>query len=260
MSWDTTSALESDDYLENINLLTRRPFWQLEDELSDELVVSTNHNDPFSETPKALSKHGEIVFINKNAKIRTQNWSEKAYKLASASNLVRSAPQTKHLDAVKNGEVCTLPTIGHGRSDSIMRINADIAAALITSRIKREYVFVDARFRYEYDGGHIIDAINVDDDKKLKELLKSTKIIIFYCEFSSVRGPTLARKLRNADRQLNEYPTLNCPEVYVLEGGYSNFFSQFSELCSPMSYIAMHDKRYTKECAEEYRKKKLRRH
>ena len=54
-------------------------------------------------------------------------------------------------------------------------------------------------------------------------------IIIFHCEFSQKRGPRALRMLREIDRQLNynDFPNLYYPEVYILEGGYSNFHKQF---------------------------------
>lgn len=49
------------------------------------------------------------------------------------------------------------------------------------------------------------------------------------------------RYLRKQDRQRNEtsYPSLNYPEIYLLEGGYKNFFQQFANMCVPESYKEM---------------------
>ena len=51
-------------------------------------------------------------------------------------------------------------------------------------------------------------------------------VLIFHCEFSSERGPKLSRFLRSKDRLANKecYPNLFYPELYLLEGGYKNFF------------------------------------
>jgi len=57
-------------------------------------------------------------------------------------------------------------------------------------------------------------------------------IIIFHCEFSQKRGPRALRALRSLDRQLNVWPNLYYPEVYLLEDGYKNFNSQF-----PVSFL-----------------------
>jgi hypothetical protein len=66
-------------------------------------------------------------------------------------------------------------------------------------------------------------------------------IVIFHCEFSSERGPSLLRFLRNQDRSLNEhdYPNLYYPELYLLEGGYKLFYESFKNYCEPQTYKPM---------------------
>lgn len=61
-----------------------------------------------------------------------------------------------------------------------------------------------------------------------KSLLKNKKII-FHCEFSQCRGPKLYNLLRSFDREINfkRYPELHYPEIYLLEGGFSQFFPNF---------------------------------
>lgn len=49
-------------------------------------------------------------------------------------------------------------------------------------------------------------------------------LLVFHCEFSSERGPRMCRFVRERDRVLNEYPNLHYPELYVLKGGYKDFF------------------------------------
>uniref|UniRef100_A0A8C7BBU4 M-phase inducer phosphatase 3 n=1 Tax=Neovison vison TaxID=452646 RepID=A0A8C7BBU4_NEOVI len=65
-------------------------------------------------------------------------------------------------------------------------------------------------------------------------------IIVFHCEFSSERGPRMCRSLRQEDRALNQYPALYYPELYILKGGYRDFFPEYTELCEPQSYCPMH--------------------
>ena len=56
-------------------------------------------------------------------------------------------------------------------------------------------LIVDCRFKYEYEGGHIKDAININCKSDLEKsffgsksttesLMKQKTIIIFHCEFS----------------------------------------------------------------------------
>ena len=74
------------------------------------------------------------------------------------------------------------------------------------SRIN-EYYIIDCRFDYEYSGGHIPGAINITSTNDIDELLLGDKIrrpapscsgdpvkktvLIFHCEFSVKRAPTL---------------------------------------------------------------------
>ncbi|OTF79033.1 Twine-like protein [Euroglyphus maynei] len=74
-------------------------------------------------------------------------------------------------------------------------------------------------------------------------------ILIFHCEFSSERGPSLYRFLRNKDRVKNSrvYPNLHYPEIYLLDGGYKEFFQNYSNLCEPCSYQPMHSKNHEED-------------
>lgn len=64
----------------------------------------------------------------------------------------------------------------------------------------------------------------------LENYMKRKVKVIFHCEFSMKRGPQMTGKLREIDRNFNcdSYPLLCFPELYLLEGGYKNFFENFS--------------------------------
>jgi len=76
-----------------------------------------------------------------------------------------------------------------------------------------------------------------------------SRIPIFYCEFSQKRGPGMALELRRVDRARNEehYPHVDYKELYILDGGYSRFFSEqsFKPFCEPEHYVPMHHSDYT---------------
>lgn len=63
-----------------------------------------------------------------------------------------------------------------------------------------EYLILDCRYPYEYEGGHIRGAQNVWNRDTLQNQFFTTpeytadskrRIIIFHCEFSSKRGPDM---------------------------------------------------------------------
>ncbi|CAN2388316.1 positive regulation of cell cycle G2/M phase transition [Pristimantis euphronides] len=113
-------------------------------------------------------------------------------------------------------------------------------------------VIVDCRYPYEYEGGHIRGAVNLPLEHDVEAFLLKNPIvpsdenkrviIIFHCEFSSERGPRMCRYVRKQDRNSNEYPKLHYPELYVLKGGYKEFFPDYQALCEPQSYRSMYDK------------------
>ncbi|XP_061473663.1 M-phase inducer phosphatase 3 isoform X4 [Rhineura floridana] len=73
----------------------------------------------------------------------------------------------------------------------------------------------------------------------LSSVPRKRLILIFHCEYSSERAPKMCRCLREEDRTMNEYPALHYPELYVLQGGYKDFFLEYKELCEPQSYCPM---------------------
>jgi hypothetical protein len=52
---------------------------------------------------------------------------------------------------------------------------------------------------------------------------------------------------------MHQYPKLYYPEIYILQGGYSGFFSNHKERCEPQNYVAMQDERHKATCAREMR-------
>lgn len=122
---------------------------------------------------------------------------------------------------------------------------------LLTQEIPiTNYLVIDTRFEYEYQGGHIHSALNFTAPESLDQYLNALGAhwgntpIIVHCEFSVKRGPSFCREFRSLDRiaNINDYPHLSYPELYLMEGGYHEFFSLYSELCSPKEYIPMNKK------------------
>ncbi|XP_072946719.1 uncharacterized protein [Epargyreus clarus] len=148
-----------------------------------------------------------------------------------------------------------LPLTSGDHSD-LKSISCDTLASLLkgdfTDSIS-DFQVIDCRYPYEYEGGHILGAVNlytptqiltlVNEPLQPKSPQSKRKILVFHCEFSLERGPKLSRFLRSSDRAKNKenYPSLHYPEVYLLHEGYRAFYQQYPELCSPTGYTAMLD-------------------
>ncbi|KAK2951723.1 putative M-phase inducer phosphatase 1 [Blattamonas nauphoetae] len=152
------------------------------------------------------------------------------------------------------------PAIPASTDDSIWLISPENMIRVMTGKYtKHKYILLDTRYPYEYDGGHLANALNIYTEEQMTEIffsLPSTNgsdiIIVFHCEFSSERAPTMAKRLRKTDRDMSEYPHLHYPQVYILEGGYHRFFHQFGHcpefFSRDFKYISMFDSRYINEC------------
>ena len=133
------------------------------------------------------------------------------------------------------------------------------------SNADTQYVIIDCRYPYEYDGGHIAGALNLYTKDQVHDFLneyhnnfpvvngnknqRPNTVLIFHCEFSSERGPKMARFLRSQDRILNaeKYPLLSFPEIYIAEGGYKDFYPQYPTLCTPQGYTPMLHENHTED-------------
>ncbi|KAF9958830.1 cell division cycle- protein [Mortierella alpina] len=142
--------------------------------------------------------------------------------------------------------------------DTTKRISPETVVNVLEGKYTDQYdllYIIDCRFPYEFEGGHIKSAVNVNTTDELEELLLQPAItdkrvlLIFHCEFSSERGPRMARHLRNQDRAANasHYPAVFYPEVYVMKGGYSTFFQENKSYCWPEAYVEMQDEKHSQE-------------
>lgn len=144
-------------------------------------------------------------------------------------------------------EIPTLVTSG-----IIPRITGHVLVDILNGvydNLFSELYIIDCRYEYEYNGGHIKGALNINDPRMLYESFFRTvyknAIFVFHCEFSHNRGPQLASIFRTFDRELNKksYPSLFYERVYILEGGYRKFYNDFINFTTG-SYTLMMDQRY----------------
>lgn len=152
--------------------------------------------------------------------------------------------------------------------DSLPRISQDTMVDILDSKYNFEYeriLVVDCRFEYEYNGGHIDRAVNFNDKQQLANELfacdsPSSTLLIFHCEYSVHRAPLTAKYIRNFDRNANaaQYPRLSYPEMYILHGGYHEFFDKHRSKCYPQNYVEMNDRRHEQACERGMAKVKQR--
>uniref|UniRef100_UPI0037E85179 M-phase inducer phosphatase 2 isoform X2 n=1 Tax=Semicossyphus pulcher TaxID=241346 RepID=UPI0037E85179 len=145
-----------------------------------------------------------------------------------------------------------LPTVD-GKHQDLKYINQEVMVAALSGQFNQlveRVIVLDCRYPYEFEGGHIKGALNLHQEDQVEDYLLKTPVIpscpekrvviIFHCEFSSERGPRMCRFVRKQDRAMNEYPKLHYPELYILKGGYKDFFPHFQSQCEPQSYRPMH--------------------
>lgn len=152
--------------------------------------------------------------------------------------------------------------------DTIPRINKETLIDVLDGKYSGSFqqkMIIDCRFEYEYEGGHVDGAINYNDKELLTKQLFDTPmegrtLIVFHCEYSAHRAPLMARHVRSHDRNVNaaNYPHLTYPDVYILSGGYSEFFDAHSCRCYPQSYVEMSDEKHQRTCERELGRLKAR--
>jgi hypothetical protein len=124
-------------------------------------------------------------------------------------------------------------------------------------------LIIDARFRYEYEGGHVHTAVNVYSRAQLVEVYDRYRTanvcVVVHCEFSQDRGPKLEWAFREHDRAMNRehYPHISFPRMFLLEGGYRRFVSEFPSDCCGV-YVPMRAAEYVangtlNDCIREHK-------
>lgn len=185
---------------------------------------------------------------------------QRSHSETEAHAHIKSAIHRSSTDSDLTGDFsksCILP-LADGHHEDLKSISPDTLAAVVRGEFADTIgscTIVDCRYPYEYEGGHIDGALNLYSKEMIEQHLLSPikktpvidpetnkrNILVFHCEFSWERGPNLSRFLRNIDRQRNKehYPALHYPEIYLLHGGYEQFYRKQSALCAPKGYRPM---------------------
>lgn len=89
------------------------------------------------------------------------------------------------------------------RHQDLKAINVQTLSRLMNGEFNHtidSFKVIDCRYPYEYEGGHIIGALNIYTKENCVQLLEEIRvprqksqrhILVFHCEFSSERGPNL---------------------------------------------------------------------
>uniref|UniRef100_A0A0K2UNI8 protein-tyrosine-phosphatase n=1 Tax=Lepeophtheirus salmonis TaxID=72036 RepID=A0A0K2UNI8_LEPSM len=230
---------------------------------------------PTSPADRIIKRRKIYDYPEKSPKLN-RSFSEVSFSGLISAGLASSSELT--------GDMCRpvlFPIVPSGKEvkhHDLKPIDSDTLARLIKGEFENEvdsFRIIDARYVYEFEGGHIVGAENFgswDEATFFDEFLplsknplatpyspdSKRKILIFHCEFSSVRGPELMKKLRQKDRCLNKdtYPALHYPECYLLHKGYKEFFRLYPELCEPNGYRSMADPNYQKDAKAFHKKSK----
>ena len=182
------------------------------------------NNFMFQERPSFSNFDNEENTLTKSASnIDSPQISKPLLQLSlseSEANIKKacSLADVPNLTGDRSRALC-LPTVpGTGRSaKNLVNITCHTVADLIKGKYSDKvasFRIIDARYTYEYKGGHIQGAENYgtwDEQMFFDEFLpknlpprksvpgegEKAHIVIFHCEFSSARGPALMALLRN---------------------------------------------------------------
>ncbi|KAH8427802.1 putative tyrosine protein phosphatase MIH1 [Aspergillus melleus] len=173
------------------------------------------------------------------------------------ANFTSNAPLQSICDIEATPSLHLPHVIHEDQGDSLPRIDKTVLLELMDGKFNDQFdniLVIDCRFEYEYEGGHINGAVNYNDKENLAaELFASPKprtALILHCEYSAHRAPIMAKYIRHRDRAFNidQYPQLTYPDLYILEGGYSSFFAEHRTFCYPQNYVEMSAKEHEFAC------------
>ncbi|WFC98443.1 protein-tyrosine-phosphatase [Malassezia yamatoensis] len=257
------------------------------DELEDSLMLGSSAPELNCGSPvrSTYRKSRAVGMDSQRARtlmeVATQSADKENESLRVSSNMiVGSSPAISGFGSYEMDSK-TLPCFSV-KSDGLMRVTSDTVSDLLQGKFNDRvsgFQIVDCRFEYEYEGGHIQGAKNLSTVEQVQQYFltpgqglhrerplphrtqsgtcndlgdKRKFLLIFHCEFSWKRGPSMALALRSADRSMaSDYPRCHFPDVYVLQGGYAEFFRTHPQLCCPQDYVTMDDPRFLRRRSEE---------
>lgn len=213
--------------------------------------------------PRMRERAVSFSLSNANKSHKTEGLSQRrssiheVASIADDNDVQPSSHHPKRKASCPSPETSTLRHVDHSDKPDVACMLVDdlfkIMCGLMHVPVKRLFI-IDCRYPFEFEYGHIQGAINLfthADVFKFYENHKcigSSSMIVFHCEFSSVRGPEMFsffRKLDRTEHGVQGYPSLHFPQAAVLQRGYKEFWSSYPTMCVPENYVCMDDSRFT---------------
>ena len=95
----------------------------------------------------------------------------------------------------------------------------------------QQFVMLDARYTYEFEGGSVKGAQHVQDPDEaealMQDYIEDDVVVVVFCEFSQKRGPRMYRTLKDvcpADRRHNL-------RLYLLHCGFETYHRNYPQDC-----------------------------
>ncbi len=162
--------------------------------------LNQTKNDENIVVPLSSSRQGGHKFGNQLQKSFSENH-------ASIMQAVQVS-STNHALIGDFSKPYLLPFLSNCKHQDLKSISSHVLASLINGSYNHcveSFTVIDCRYPYEFEGGHIQNAINIYTQElvlktflpnnsltlKTNENLSKRRILIFHCEFSSERGPSL---------------------------------------------------------------------
>ena len=166
-------------------------------------------NSAFLEPPKSFSLEsgadGSPAPLGRSVRPGTQRPKGKVRRTLSMFEHPEDVMQTERDETAPDpspradpGENSYLPCF-NVKDDPLRRIDRATLCKVMDGQYVEhydEYTIVDCRFEYEYQGGHISGAVNVNsidilEEKFFSEPAENRQLIIFHCEYSAHRAPRM---------------------------------------------------------------------
>ncbi|KAI5294429.1 cell division cycle 25 [Ascosphaera acerosa] len=219
-------------------------------------VPRRRSSNPFAR-PRKQSRRAISMFESNEDIAMARSGDDMSYVVAASCTASTGGAASDDIDMDTNPTYRLPHFIPRDQDDRLPRIDQRTMAEILEGKYEEQYKsirIIDCRFPFEYEGGHINGAVNHNAESLVTELFadgpEENTALVLHCEFSKYRAPEMAQCIRSRDRAFNihEYPKLSYPEMYILEGGYSAFFSEYKNHCYPQSYIRMGDKAHEFAC------------